>query len=125
MNRVTNIAWRTASGSRLGGFAYRYDALGRIVSRAHDLGGASFDRHLAYYSARDVFDLKTVRKSKDLLRYLYEVTFCSECRRYNLQAMAARRMLTDDLLRECLYDCNEDTRRYAARLLKRRKARRV
>ena len=44
MNRVTNIAWRTASGSRLGGFAYRYDALGRIVSRAHDLGGASFDR---------------------------------------------------------------------------------
>ena len=86
---------------------------------------SSFDRHLAYYLARDVFDLKTVRKSKDLLRYLYEVTFCSECRRYNLQAMAARRMLTDDLLRECLYDCNEDTRRYAARLLKRRKARRV
>ena len=40
-------------------------------------------------------------------------------------AMAARRMLTDDLLQECLYDCNEDTRRYAARLLKRRKARRV
>lgn len=86
---------------------------------------SSFDRHSVYFSARDVFDLKTVRKSKDLLRYLYEVTFCSECRRYNLQAMAARRMLTDDLLRECLYDCNEDTRRYAARLLKRRKARRV
>ena len=48
MNRVTNISWRTASGSRLGGFAYRYDALGRIVSRAHDLGGASFDRDYAY-----------------------------------------------------------------------------
>ena len=48
MNRMTNIAWRTASGSRLGGFAYRYDALGRIVSRAHDLGGASFDRDYAY-----------------------------------------------------------------------------
>ena len=48
MNRVTNIAWRTASGSRLGGFAYRYDALGRIVSRAHDLGGAAFDRDYAY-----------------------------------------------------------------------------
>ena len=48
MNRVTNIAWRTASGSRLGGFAYRYDALGRIVSRQHSLGGASFDRDYAY-----------------------------------------------------------------------------
>lgn len=33
MNRVTNITWRTASGARLGGFAYRYDALGRIVAR--------------------------------------------------------------------------------------------
>ena len=86
---------------------------------------SSLDRHSAYLSARDVFDLKTVRKSKDLLRYLYEVTFCSECRLHNLWAMAARRMLTDDLLWECLYDCNEDTRRYAARLLRRRKARRV
>ena len=84
---------------------------------------SSFDRHSVYFSARDVFDLKTVRKSTDLLRYLYEVTFCSECRLHNLWAMATRRMLTDDLLRECLYDCNEDTRRYAARLLKRRKAR--
>ena len=27
-------------------------------------------------------------------------------------------LMTDDLLRECLYDCNEDTRRYAARLLR-------
>ena len=27
MNRVTNITCRTASGARLGGFAYRYDAL--------------------------------------------------------------------------------------------------
>ena len=85
---------------------------------------SSFDRHLVYLSVRDAFELKTVRKSTDLLRYLYEVTFCSECRRYNLQAMVARRMLTDDLLRECLYDCNEDTRRYAARLLRRRNARR-
>ena len=32
MNRVTNIAWRTASGVRLGGFAYRHDALGRRVT---------------------------------------------------------------------------------------------
>ena len=30
-------------------------------------------------------------------------------------------LMTGDLLRECLYDCNEDVRRYAARLLKRRR----
>ena len=48
MNRVTNIAWRTASGASLGGFSYAYDAAGRIVSRRHSLGGASFDRDYAY-----------------------------------------------------------------------------
>ena len=38
MDRVTNISWRTASGTTLGGFSYEYDALGRIVSRSHTLG---------------------------------------------------------------------------------------
>ena len=30
MDRVTNISWQMASGATLGGFAYEYDALGRI-----------------------------------------------------------------------------------------------
>ena len=38
---VTNISWRTTSGASLGGFAYEYDALGRIVSRSHALGDTS------------------------------------------------------------------------------------
>ena len=41
MDRVTNISWQTASGASLGGFAYEYDALGRIVSRSHTLGDPS------------------------------------------------------------------------------------
>ena len=41
MDRVTNISWRTASGATLGGFAYEYDALGRITSRSHTLGDPS------------------------------------------------------------------------------------
>ena len=44
MNRVTNISWRTTNGATLGGFAYEYDAIGRIVSRSHALGDPSFDR---------------------------------------------------------------------------------
>ena len=48
MDRVTNIAWRTRSGALLGGFSYEYDALGRITSRHHALGGASFDRTYSY-----------------------------------------------------------------------------
>ena len=38
---VTNISWRTTIGATLGGFAYEYDALGRIVLRSHALGGPS------------------------------------------------------------------------------------
>ena len=38
MDRVTNISWRTTSGATIGGFAYGYDALGRITSRSHTLG---------------------------------------------------------------------------------------
>ena len=41
MDRVTNISWQTASGATLGGFAYEYDALGRITSRSHTLGDPS------------------------------------------------------------------------------------
>ena len=41
MDRVTHISWQTASGATLGGFAYEYDALGRIVSRSHTLGDPS------------------------------------------------------------------------------------
>ena len=41
MDRVTNIAWKTTGGISLGGFAYEYDAAGRIVSRSHALGDPS------------------------------------------------------------------------------------
>ena len=48
MDRVTNIAWKTIGGTPLGGFAYEYDAVGRIVSRSHALGTNAFDRVYAY-----------------------------------------------------------------------------
>ena len=48
MDRVTNMSWQTASGATLGGFAYEYDALGRITSRSHALGTNAFDRVYSY-----------------------------------------------------------------------------
>jgi len=48
MDRVTNISWRTTSGATIGGFAYGYDALGRITSRSHTLGTNAFDRVYSY-----------------------------------------------------------------------------
>ena len=48
MDRVTNISWRTSNGASLGGFAYEYDAVGRIVSRSHALGTNAFNRAYTY-----------------------------------------------------------------------------
>jgi YD repeat-containing protein len=48
MDRVTNITWTTADGSRIGGLSYVYDAVGRIVSRGHDIGTNTFNRSYAY-----------------------------------------------------------------------------
>ena len=48
MDRVTNITWTTADGSRIGGFLYVYDAVGRIVLRAHDIGTNTFNRSYVY-----------------------------------------------------------------------------
>ena len=50
MDRATNISWKTASGATLGGFAYEYDTVGRIVSRSHELGDASHPSHLSQSS---------------------------------------------------------------------------
>ena len=65
MDRVTNIVWKTASGARLGGFGYEYDAVGRIVSRTHDLGTNRFDRVYAYD------DLDRLASDGDV-RYAYD-----------------------------------------------------
>ena len=68
MDRVTNISWRTSGGASLGGFAYEYDAVGRIVSRSHALGTNAFDRAYAY----DDFD----RIASDGGAYSYDIVGC-------------------------------------------------
>lgn len=56
-----------------------------------------------------------------LIRHIYESTYCSCCREEALRQMGKRRMLTDEMLQECLYDSRKDIRDYAARCLKRRR----
>lgn len=57
-----------------------------------------------------------------LLKYIYETTYCSCCRLYALEQMGRRRLLTNEILQECLFDCNYETRAYAKKCLKRRKS---
>ncbi len=56
-------------------------------------------------------------RSPDLLLWSYEYNPCSFCREYTVDALLNIEQFPDWLLRECLYDCGEDTRELAKRAL--------
>ena len=57
----------------------------------------------------------------ELLYYIYEMNYCSNCRWSTLRQMRRRRLLTDEILQECLYDHNDDIRKLAAKKLSKHK----
>lgn len=58
------------------------------------------------------------RIPKELLYYMYRNTFCSSCRAEIVKELGRRHMLTQELLEELQYDCNEDIRNYAYKRIK-------
>lgn len=56
---------------------------------------------------------------KKIILYLYENTLCSYCRGDIVRVMSKRGILKDLLLKECLYDSNDDIRKIAKRKYKR------
>lgn len=57
----------------------------------------------------------------DVLIHAYKNGECSYCRSKIVIAMAKSDVLPDKILFECQYDSYDETRRYAQRLMKRRK----
>lgn len=77
------------------------------------------DWHGVYSAVLDLLKTKGVKAApKELLPYLYEHTLCSMCREYIVREMGRRHMLTEELLRECLYDSNYEIRSYARKRIK-------
>lgn len=58
---------------------------------------------------------------KSALQFIFDTTYCSECRYDALRQMGRRHMLTSGMLEECQFDSNDDIRSYARRALNRRK----
>ena len=79
--------------------------------------------HSYHFDIQDLFDKKDGIKNppKRFLPLIYEQTLCSCCRMTTLKLMGKRRMLTPEILDECLYDSDEDIRKYAEKKLKNRK----
>ena len=70
----------------------------------------------------DIFELfkrkSAPRYLKSALPIIYSTTLCSNCRAIALCEMGKRRMLTPEILNECLYDSNSDIVKFAKRRLK-------
>ena len=75
--------------------------------------------HGPYRAVLDMFEKDAAKHPpKELLPYLYEHTLCSCCREYTLREMSRRRMVSRQLLEECLYDCNDGIREFAGKRLR-------
>jgi hypothetical protein len=48
-----------------------------------------------------------------IIIYLYENTLCSSCREDIVRVMCKRKLLNDQLLKECMFDSNPDIRKFA------------
>ena len=77
-----------------------------------DVHAAGLDIYRAFYKDSGI------SHPKHLLPLLYEYNPCSFCRESALVYMSKHRMLTKEILEECLYDSNDDIRRMAAKRLK-------
>lgn len=60
-----------------------------------------------------------------ILHWFYENDRCSFCRENIVRELGRRRLLSDEMLRECLYDSNDDIRKYAEKRLEKRAAKRA
>lgn len=77
--------------------------------------------HSIYMELRHMFENKNVNSPpKEILYHMYEHCQCACCREFIVRELSARRMLTEELLKECLYDSNSDIREFAEKKWKKR-----
>ena len=74
------------------------------------------DWHGAYMCARDGVDAMRGKPRTNILEYLYRNTLCGFCREHIIRTMHKKGILSDEVLRECLFDANFDLQTFAKRL---------
>jgi hypothetical protein len=64
-------------------------------------------------SIRDIFRGKRDKNALKILLHCYHHGRCSFCRNSIVEIMCKQKIIPDNILEECLYDCVEDTRKLA------------
>lgn len=75
--------------------------------------------HSVYGDMEALFSNKLIKNKppKSILKAMYETTLCSYCRESIVDLMSKNRVLTKEILEECLYDCNLDIVKLAEKKL--------
>lgn len=73
--------------------------------------------HGVFMDAEKLFDNRSLKMNSSLFTYMYRQTLCSYCRHMLVKSMCKRKMLSNELLEECVYDSYGDTRDFAIRRL--------
>lgn len=70
--------------------------------------------HSVYMKLHHIFESKNLDSPpKEILYHMYAHSQCACCREHIVRELSRRRMLTEELLQECLYDSNSDIRKFA------------
>lgn len=76
--------------------------------------------HQMQQSIRDIYRTYRSKSCGPILEYIYRRGECGYCRSCIVESMITNRVAPDGILRECLYDSFDETRKIASRVLKRR-----
>ncbi|MCL2859104.1 MAG: hypothetical protein FWF46_00740 [Oscillospiraceae bacterium] len=77
--------------------------------------------HHVQQCIRDIYTHHRSINVFDTLFYVYQKGECTFCRYGIVEAMNHCNVLSDEILKECLYDSYEDTRKFAKKLIEKRK----
>jgi len=75
--------------------------------------------HDAFIAARTGSEKLRGKPKTDLLFYVYKYTNCAYCREWIVRLMHKKKILTNAILQECLYDSNCDIRVFVERVMHR------
>jgi hypothetical protein len=102
-------------------FQNDYDIILDLLKRENQrlkIEESDFDFHSLTMQVRHIFEHNKGSESLDILLFLYHNTICSHCRMQIVKIMCDNDIILDNLVEECQYDCDEETRNIVSEYIK-------
>lgn len=97
---------------------YRHEDKEMLLDHLYKLETDSSDSSSWHSIVQTIIDEADNAIPDEMLMFVYERSMCSCCREYILSSMDKRGLVTEKILAECVWDCNENIREIAKSLKK-------